>query len=574
MTEETTLNLPENEPVEPERESPSVANEFVDPEISLRSIVTNVREALKQAWPYILVGMSIGVVCSVLAHVLNGALEAIKVKPGLTSLKAASAGVIFGLQFLLHHLSVGFFVSSIAVFFYEWGSHAKSALRLSQELGHLLQKQGEASVESGMRGMFKEPKDKELLKHHREFIGALRKLDQKKNRGREADVAFLTLFVEHAAKFGGQLLTLRRHLWGAEPGDELGRQFHLDFTKFDYADKILLNWMNLLGKGDSYVTMSNPRTWSALKSGHFKEAGVRAVARGAKMRRIFIMGRSDDQHSTEDLRNLIGHYQFAVSSEKQGDGSYEIQIAAPTVFEPLGVKPEDQHYGIFTAHFAPDPEKERMAVAFKVVGAEVENFELVAVGRGGKLERNFEDIWASLQSSTDGPLVGKGGRASHEGAGRFLNAVMTREVGFLKSSEVRLEIVSNSDSWTVQHDLPDFWKAIEAVPVRHLFVPEDDDAATLTASRNMAADVRAAHGSNWEIKVCVDKLNPRQRKWLAPRWQFIDADGRPLHGCVFTLNCEDDYSDFFLVKEDSPTQATDYTMNFKLVWDLEKNEAL
>ena len=506
-------------------------------------------EAIRQTWSYILFGFGLGIVCALVSEKLGGPTK-------------------FGGKFL-EHLSNGLFVSSIAVLFYEWGSHAKHALDLSTRLGELLRAKGQKAIADGMETMFVDWP--ELRERHGHFIEALRELNENKNRGREADMKFLTLFVEHGAKYGGQLRRVRQHL--AAPDDDDERPFHLDFTKLDYADNILTHWMGFLGPGDSYVTLSNPRTWSALKRRKFQNAGGDAVTRGAHIQRIFVMDRKDDEHSPADIHNLIAHYQFAASRQQQERGRYEIQIATREVYAPRDIKPENQHYGVFTARFGfqeSGKDVKPMSVAFKVMDGKVENFELVVVGPEGELVRNFKEIWESLQLSGDGPLINADGKPTATGPSRFLDAVMSREVNHLTrpGRPYVVEIVSTPASWSepLRHSTPSLDKAIAGFEVRHLFVLDRSE------QRRELADHLSVRATDppWRVATVVaSEVAERTRHWLVPHWRIMEGEGkdrRSLHDCIFTLSCKPDLSNFFVNPMDSPVRAADYSRNFDEVW--------
>jgi hypothetical protein len=546
------------------------------PDVGLREAINTASrtfgDALKRSRLYMAIGIVIALACASWGHTFLEMAKAI-VPAGSVSLSIGKS-ILGGFGYFLDHLSVGFFVSSIAVFFYEWGSDAKHALDLSVQLDELLRAEGVDRIRLGMAASFAD--HPALQEEHEKLIAALLYLNRPDSRARMADLAFLTLFVEHAANYGNQLRTLREHL--ANPGKEVGRPFQLDFTKLSYADKILTDWMGLLGEGDRYVTMSNPRTWSALKSGGFKRAGGEAVFKGCRMQRIFIMDHDGDEHSVDDLRNLINHYQFAANRARQGRGTYQIQIAGKDVFTPRGIRSENQHYGIFTARFGlysntKDRDK-RTSVVFKVKGAEVENFELVAVEEGGELARNFDEIWESLESSTAGPIIGLDRKATDEGAGRFLDAVMAREAALLlENTTFSIDIVSTLETWKRNYELTKFHDLTRDLSVRHLFVLErgekESDVEKLTAERRAS---RTGKKNQWEVQVYSDKPGDRVRPWLQPRWQFIEtreigAPIRPLHHCVFNLHCQRDLSDFFLIEEDKPTKAVDFAKRFNDAWE-------
>lgn len=525
------------------------------PREALNDWIRSLGEALQQTWSYMLFGVVVGGILAYASSRLTG-----------------STGVKHFFEELFEHLSNGLFVSAIAVLFYEWGSHAKHALHLSNQLGELLRSKSELAIAEGMRGLF--PDWQGLCDTHGKFIESLKVLNDHKNRGRDADMQFLALFVEHGEMYAEQLLTVRKHL-GA-PHDEDERPFHLDFTKLDYADNILTHWMGLLGHGDTYVTLSNPRTWSALKRGKFRDSGGPAVRRGVHIRRIFVMDHENDVYSPNDIHNLIGHYQFAADRKKQAPGTYEIQIATKTVYEPRNIKPENQHYGVFTARFGfreGDESDKPASVAFKVMDGNVENFELVVVKPNGDLVRNFDEIWESLQLSKEGPLIDAKGRPTVQGPGRFLDAVLTREVKKLteRGGTFCVEIVSTPESWAskeLHHDTPALDKAIANYEVRHLFVLDKEKQRTDLASSVPARTGAAA----WSARtVIASNCDDPVRHWLVPQWRIVEVrDGvrKSLHDCVFKLTCKSDLSDFFLTKADSPVTAADYAWNFSEVWNV------
>jgi hypothetical protein len=130
-----------------------------------------------------------------------------------------------------------------------------------------------------------------------------------------------------------------------------------------------------------------------------------------------------------------------------------------------------------------------------------------------------------------------------------------------------MEIISTRASWK-HYDLPKFSKATADFEVCHLFVLErgdtDSQIAELTKSQR---ESRANRKAKWNVGLYTEKADDRRRQWLKPRWQFLDAAGKPLHHSVFNLHCANDLSDFFLMPEDSPTKAVDYAKSFTELWE-------
>jgi len=526
----------------------------------LAAVWDSFQDAAAMSWPYMLIGILLGL----LSSSASGALTTAASYAGHGSFQKS----LTFFSDVVKHVADGFFVSSVAVLFYEWGSHARSALELSEKLQQLLASEAEAAIHRGMQTVFSDTPG--LCEEHAAFVRILSDIARSNDFARGADIAFLTLFIHHAQEYGGQLRTLRAHL--NDPRADVGRPFHLDFTKLDYADTILTTWMTLLGPNDSYDTISNPRTWSALKTGGFQKAGRAAVTKGAEMRRIFIMDRADDLYDSDDLRRLVAHYQFAANAQEQGDGSYLIDMANGNDFFPvLRIKPEDQHYGIFRFH---PKEKPETSVAFKVVGAEVENFELVAVPNDGALRTNFEQIWRSLQKSDDGPLFIAKGQPSPTGPGRFLDAVVSRELRHLSKlhPQIRLDIVSTLASWARRYKLPELVKLLDVQPpngsisVRHLFLTEDDVDVTKFGAQ-LTDPLLDRSKAAYEIRVLKRPAAERLQSWLHERWQFVGKDAVPLHSRLFTLECKNNLSDFFIDEMESAAFAVDYRNHFDRFWN-------
>lgn len=94
-------------------------------------------QALVKTWPYVLVGMLVG-----------GGL--------LTLHEHLPPSVPELVRKLVEHLGVGFLVSAIAVFFYEWGSHAKEMRETNLRLLEWEQSLPEENLGRSIRKLFGE----------------------------------------------------------------------------------------------------------------------------------------------------------------------------------------------------------------------------------------------------------------------------------------------------------------------------------------------------------------------------------------------------------------------------------
>jgi hypothetical protein len=490
-----------------------------------RGVSNRFPEAWRRSMWYMAIGIAIGTVFTVGATVLD---HQPKGDDWLSSLTV-------GLVFFLHHVGLGLFVSSTAVLFYEWGAHAKDALDLSTQLGSLLEREKLEAISHGMDETFESRT--ELRRVHKQFIEKLHWLDDEKgNWARDADVAFLTLFVEQAADYAVRLAKLRHDLNEQNRDAEQG----IDFTRTtEFAPRILIEQMKLLKERDGYDTFSNPKTWSALrtpirepKAYGFFEAGGDAVKNGVKIRRVFIMnGGGVDHYTTNDVKNLYQHYAMADSPNSENDkgGSYRIHFTTSEVFQGLGIPETERHYGIFRHH-------DKGAVAFKVVGDDVATFRLVAAPFGSALDVNFEKVWSRLEGRS---------QTAREFADGFIDLVLWREL-CLRASDVSLQLVSRFTTWRAlwgdTRNLPKLRAALPDIPIRHLFVLDENETHEEVVAALRGAEGVAAPGTkNWQIRTCTRAdVRRRNPKWSFPHCRFVHSDNTAVHPYVFSFECREE----------------------------------
>jgi hypothetical protein len=141
------------------------------PDVGLREAINAASRTFNDALKRSSVYMGTGIVIAMIFMAGNALVDSFAhTIPRDSVLSGAVRSSLITLAKLLDHLSVGFFVSSIAVVFYEWGSHAKHALDLSLQLGQLLRAEGEDRIRLGMQATFA-GRDA-LQAQHEKFIAA------------------------------------------------------------------------------------------------------------------------------------------------------------------------------------------------------------------------------------------------------------------------------------------------------------------------------------------------------------------------------------------------------------------
>ncbi len=480
-------------------------------------------------------------------------------------LLAVAASMLLGnghprLSRAFEHLSDGVIVSAFAVFFWEWGSQAKQMVIVGTKIDQLANLAGVAAIEEGMKTTFQSV-ETSLLDVHKDLVSQMVKLADLRNWARRADIEFLVAFLNQARGYAKTLAEFRYQLIQNPKSDHLAP---IAFeNSFDLADQILTEQMNILKTGDTYVTLSNPRTFSKLKR-TFLDAGEKAVMRGAQIRRVFILSPAGDLWTNSDIRNLLKHYTFAAqhASENGNHGWYKIQFAKPEVLDYLKVGVNDRHYGIFT--------HDDHGVGFKVKGDEVSEFFLTNEPPEGNLAKDFNAIWSHLARG--------GARVSMEGgaeSSRFLDAVLEREARYVSGMNTpRLQLVSTIQSWSTRRSLPEFWKRLREtspttegiVQLRHLFVLNPDqtpeNARDAIAATNVNDNARPGNGP-WEVRWC--RVSKDTETLLGEyRCQFLSAE-EPVHAnYVLSLKCDNQLSDCVIPLE--LHEPDEYAKKFAECW--------
>lgn len=258
------------------------------------------------------------------------------------------------LNFLLEHLGIGFFVSSVAVYFYEWGAHVKKLTDLMvyykeeiEKQGILTERKGRDALSGCLEIMLSKggtEKQKHLIIDMIEKIGDLSKVSGSAGE-RYASVVYSML--EELNHNTNSLLKLTR----TDDADDV-YTFQIS-AAHKLADAVLAAQMTSLGKEGSYTVVSDLTSWRKDQLLSFRKETRKAVLGGASVRRIFnLFLEGAINLSEEDVRNIINaHMRYSVEWSAEGSGRYDIALFGVDELKRLSVgdrfHAEREHFGVF-----------------------------------------------------------------------------------------------------------------------------------------------------------------------------------------------------------------------------------
>lgn len=230
--------------------------------------------AFKSTWPYTLVGLAVGIGIAWL--------------PDAFPLCARPP-----LKLILEHVGVGFIVSAIAVFFYEWGAHTKKALELSEQLSSTIRNDlvpialatGEVALLRGLESLLKESSSvghqyvPVIITEVDLLVKAVRRLQQDGIWVREQYIQYIAETLATIRSNSECLASLQ---------DEKVHNFVVPPDGLDPVDKVLAAQMNSLDEEDSYDVITNLISWRARRLSGLVLATRSAVkTRRVGVRRVF-----------------------------------------------------------------------------------------------------------------------------------------------------------------------------------------------------------------------------------------------------------------------------------------------
>lgn len=290
-------------------------------------------QAFLKTWPYVLLGLMVGIGLLILQENLHHLIDH---PPEIASK-------------IIEHLGVGFLVSAIAVFFYEWGSHAKEMERINKRLLAWESGQPKENLRRSIRRLFGGSEEeataqvKELSVYCWDLIINISDLlENKQIWGNDKHVDFLLAFIkDYVVKNSETLKNL------SNTGN---RKFTMPQTAATWTSKLLAYYMQTLGAGDSYIAISNIPVWQNNQLTEFQRATSEAVKRGVQVQRIFNFTRDYSEPlrvketldimrlHLRDIENSGGFYQVGIL------GKHELENSTSNLLE---TRIREAHFEVF-----------------------------------------------------------------------------------------------------------------------------------------------------------------------------------------------------------------------------------
>lgn len=352
---------------------------------------------------FVLIGFSFGVMLVILSKFVPNIWEYL----GITFKGRSTVTVI------TKEVGVGFIVSAIAVFGYEWRSHSKHALELSKKLTEILESEGLTALESSLRVFLGEGDDKQSFRENViKFVLTAHSLGSAQTPDTVQYVKVLSWMFEKTVKKNAD------NLEGLVT-DSAGAEWHYDVpSSSEVAGRILGAQMKTLVHKDSYDSISTIDFWYDDSLDYFFEKTSFAVRiNKVKVRRIFNFcdyskllndvraynkkNRANLPTATkEKLDKLMGalrkHEILAIESE----GTYEIKFLTRANFEKLGknhagfnkAELETTHFGLFKKHGSDQ------IVRFEAETAALSKLALGYCLPNDRPVKMFDLLWKTAQS--------------------------------------------------------------------------------------------------------------------------------------------------------------------------------
>jgi hypothetical protein len=201
----------------------------------------------------------------------------------------------------LEHVGLGLIVSSIAVFGYEWRSHVKQVVDLSEELQRSIKdvarirqelrtKHGEQLLDPSLRVYLGED-NKSLCRTLIEFVEAVSEIqdEEEQDEFRVNDGYIMDLKKKYIGVmerlFRRFVLTNALQFQKVVGGGE--GHFKVPPTPEELADMILAAQMSTMVKNDGYDVVSDIPSWRDDRLKSFKRVSIVQIRKGVKVRRVF-----------------------------------------------------------------------------------------------------------------------------------------------------------------------------------------------------------------------------------------------------------------------------------------------
>lgn len=247
------------------------------------------------------------------------------------------------LALLLEHGGLGLIVSSIAVFGYEWRSHAKKAFELSEDLNasidelaaikeqmiKLQSAQGWLAFEQSILELFGSDESRSRLRNH--ILLLVKSACDLKTKQNANTVQYLNVI---SWLIGETVVENAKTLVSLSNDTEAEWYYKVPTSSAKMAARILGAHMKVMQPGESYDTISDVRIWENSQLKYFTEKTEEAVKRGVKVRRAFNLCTLEiPKHDGDETRRALDRINGIITEhlelQKKSGGNYTVRFFSP-----------------------------------------------------------------------------------------------------------------------------------------------------------------------------------------------------------------------------------------------------
>ena len=248
---------------------------------------------------------------------------------------------------ILEHGGLGLIVSSIAVFGYEWRSHAKHAFELSEKLQAAIDRVSDMESAKAFEALDRaldtllgsddERVRNSLRKNIKEVVESAHELRKRQTPDTLQYLSVISWLIDNTVTKNA------KNLLGMAKGTDEEFHYEVPSSAAEMAGRVLAAQMKMMNKptgtsGDYYDSIANVNHWKGGEFNYYFEKTQRAAKRGVKIRRIFNFNlyetdmerlkqsKLDGETISEEYDDIYTVIKRHVDFAKESDGNYQVRF--------------------------------------------------------------------------------------------------------------------------------------------------------------------------------------------------------------------------------------------------------
>jgi hypothetical protein len=328
--------------------------------------------------------------------------------------------------FIAEHLGIGLIVSSVAVFFYEWGAHSRKVIDLARSLTLELKKQTNiansmagSALRSSLDVLFRSDSGSDQC---RETVEVLESLVKTMRSGTE-EIWGNDRYLKVITRLLGKLRDNADSLFNRPGESHINKHIRVPRVAAEIADAVLAAQMSAMGEGDIYMVVSDFSSWQGGQLPALHIETMKAVKeRGVRVKRIFnVAHEATSNLSSSDAAEVLREHIEDAEEWSRGKGIYEIGVFGLSELQKLSYDIQDEAKNLHSGLFIHGVDRVRFVVAKRDLSdlslspEEIESPSLSVIDRMWNVSRKFipdgrdanevsQDIDALVSYCSDGLL--------------------------------------------------------------------------------------------------------------------------------------------------------------------------